>query len=356
MSESNNAVTHYDSVEENESAHKVFIQQQFLSVVNNRPNNIGNTCKLNADHVEFRSARGRPRGSTKFTWSHEDTDKLIDLWKSHGVLYDAMHPEYHRREVKEKAVDDIRNILNEFGVAVEAGDIHSKITSLKSYFCQERSKVAASKNYDVSNGGCGEESYVSRWRFYGKLQFLHDVMTPRHIHSESCCEMDCSSYINQPVSKKMKINSDESTVFSEPNTSMQSTENYQQTTDFLPSMTSILQPIRTSKTLDENSTKTVVGNTIPTNNIGKYELVNSRDNSVKTFSHHFHHGNNKSNNSAHERSEDEIFGELIVKKLQKIPDSPFKEELKLKMQQDINHYLYQPHFSVTPVTVVSTIP
>ena len=43
-----------------------------------------------------------------------------------------------------------------------------------------------------------------------------------------------------------------------------------------------------------------------------------------------------------EKSEDEIFCELLVKKLEKLPDGQEKEDVKMKMLMDLNKALFTP--------------
>ena len=53
----------------------------------------------------------------------------------------------------------------------------SKFTSLRSYFSQERAKVQAPS--------CDSADAVieSRWRFFPRLMFLNDSITPRSVYS-----------------------------------------------------------------------------------------------------------------------------------------------------------------------------
>ena len=75
--------------------------------------------------------------SDKFRWSDEATEALIDLWKNKPVLFQPTHADYHKRDKKERALADIKDALVETGIDVDISDLHSKMTSLKSYYCQE---------------------------------------------------------------------------------------------------------------------------------------------------------------------------------------------------------------------------
>ena len=45
-------------------------------------------------------------------WSEELVDVLIDLYRSHTCLYDIKAKNYHNREMKRKAIEDIAKKLN----------------------------------------------------------------------------------------------------------------------------------------------------------------------------------------------------------------------------------------------------
>ena len=123
-----------------------------------------------------KAPHGRPKWVNKFNWSDGSTELLIDLWQSKPILFDVKHPEYHKRDKKEKAISEIRKCMEDSGFNVDANDI--TFTSLRSYFSQERAKVTASKSGD------GADAVIeSRWKFFSRLMFLSDSITPRSIYS-----------------------------------------------------------------------------------------------------------------------------------------------------------------------------
>ena len=128
--------------------------------------------------VPVKAPRGRPKRVNKFNWSDGSTELLIDLWQSKPILFDAKHPEYHKRGKKEKTISEIRKCMEYSGFNVDANDITSKFTSLRSYFSQERAKVTASKSGD------GADAVIeSRWKFFRRVMFLSDSTTPRSVYS-----------------------------------------------------------------------------------------------------------------------------------------------------------------------------
>ena len=125
-----------------------------------------------------KGARGRPKMTDKFIWTDASTELLIDMWRDKDILFDVKHPEYYKREKKGNAIKEIRKALGCNGYHVDVIDINSKFTSLKSYFSQERAKVTASQSGDGT-----DNVYESRWKFYTRLTFLNDSMTPRGVYS-----------------------------------------------------------------------------------------------------------------------------------------------------------------------------
>ena len=126
--------------------------------------------------------RGRPKRkdtTLKFNWSDEHVDLLIELWNDREILYDVVHPDYHKKDKKEKIIEEIKTILSDKAIYVEVNGITAKFTSLKSYFCQERGKIAASK----TSGSGTNDVYISRWKFFSSLDFFGDSMTPRNVYS-----------------------------------------------------------------------------------------------------------------------------------------------------------------------------
>ena len=80
-----------------------------------------------ASHVEHEIEESQPnkqgtgRGKGK-KWSDSETDKLIDLLEKHFCLWDVSKKEYHLRNLRERAYEEMRDELD-----IEIADIKSKV-------------------------------------------------------------------------------------------------------------------------------------------------------------------------------------------------------------------------------------
>ena len=155
--------------------------------------------------VKRKDTRGRPKKDTsdKFHWSDEATEPLIDLWKNKPVLFQPTHADYHKRDKKERAPADIKDALVETGIDVDVSDLHSKMTSLKSYYCQQHGTTKASQHL---TGQGTENVFVSRWKFYKSLNFLNDTLTPRNTVSTRKSDTLQNSLLQTPKRKKRNDN------------------------------------------------------------------------------------------------------------------------------------------------------
>lgn len=129
---------------------------------------------------EPKKSRGRPQ---KQHWTHEWNDKateaLIDLWSTKEELYNKQHPQFYAKESKDRAVEEIKNALNERGFNVTESNILSKFQSLRTYFCTQRTKFASAKKSNSNTRYGGMDEGESKWRFYKNLMFLDDNMKQR---------------------------------------------------------------------------------------------------------------------------------------------------------------------------------
>ena len=66
--------------------------------------------------------------------------------------------------------------MSEQGYEFTIAQISAKLFSLKIYYCKEREKVTVSSKKNVSGT---DQLYKSKWRFYKRLNFLDDHITPR---------------------------------------------------------------------------------------------------------------------------------------------------------------------------------
>lgn len=108
-----------------------------------------------------RKERGRAR-----KWTELEIDQLIDLLEEKDCLWDVNTKDYHVRNKREKALEEMRDILD-----IDMADIKAKITSLRAQLGREIGKTKAKK----SGQGLGE-NYKSSWIYFDRLQFLVPIM------------------------------------------------------------------------------------------------------------------------------------------------------------------------------------
>ena len=95
---------------------------------------------------------------------------MIELWSSREPLFNAQHPSYADKNIRDNILTEIATEMN---IPKEA--LVKKMVSLKSYFGSIRSKVDASQK----SGAGADEAYQPTWPYYEPLQFLRDNIAPR---------------------------------------------------------------------------------------------------------------------------------------------------------------------------------
>ena len=92
-------------------------------------------------------------------WSEAETDQLIDLLEKHVCLWDVSKKEYHLRNVRERAYEQMRDELG-----INIADIKAKIMNLCSQLGREVSKTKYKKS-----GQSVSENYKSTWMYWDRL-------------------------------------------------------------------------------------------------------------------------------------------------------------------------------------------
>lgn len=127
-----------------------------------------------------KKGRGRPKkicdGVEIKEWSDDEIYKLIELWGKHDILYNCKHPLYHNKAEKTKSMEMLRERLDEAGVSATTRQIFDKLTTLRNYYGAVKRKSESLKR----QGFEGEDAYFCRWQFYQPLSFLEGTFSPRH--------------------------------------------------------------------------------------------------------------------------------------------------------------------------------
>ena len=107
----------------------------------------------------------------KRRWSDDEIENLIDLYESKPCLWDIFCKEYSKRDMKEKAMNEI---CEELSVSVD--EAKQKWMSLRAQFGRELKNSNKHKS-----GQSTDELYVSQWIFYDKMQFLQPMMKTKKV-------------------------------------------------------------------------------------------------------------------------------------------------------------------------------
>lgn len=272
--------------------------------------------ELNFSHPpEQKKSRGRPQ---KQHWTHEWNDKateaLIELWSSKEELYNKQHPEFYVKESKDRAVGEIKHSLNQRGFNVTESNILSKFQSLRTYFCTQRTKFASTKktNSRYSIGCAGAEEGESKWRFYKSLMFLDDNMKQRdgsqRKQSEYKCEYDGMAPPSFSLRSMVNIE--------------QPFRDYDPTPDFLNDAHD-LNGIHNNNSIDSSVSDHT--RLIDHNNISPSTGATGGNNTGVSMTPDM--------NSAKQKNEDLLFGELVGNMIHQLPAGQHKDMIKLEIQQ-----------------------
>ena len=96
----------------------------------------------------------------------QDEERLIDLLEQKTFLWDVGTKEYHLKNKREKAYEEMRDALD-----IDVANIKAKIMSIRPQLGKELNKTKTKKS-----GQGVDENHKSNWVFWQKLQFLIPVM------------------------------------------------------------------------------------------------------------------------------------------------------------------------------------
>jgi len=113
-----------------------------------------------------------------YDWKHEDTLKLIELWKGEESTYNKACMGYRDKSERARAYERIRDALDGSGISVSTDEIFSKMHSLRVYYCAKNLKAEEARH----KFGGEDEEHVT-WPYYGKLSFLKKNVNPRSASS-----------------------------------------------------------------------------------------------------------------------------------------------------------------------------
>ena len=109
--------------------------------------------KHSFNHLIFKMADSKCTNANKFRWDDEDVDKLIDLYEARPCLWDIADRSYSKRDIKEKALSEIKEELG-----IEIAVIKAKWNSMRAQHGRELTKENKTKS--VQSAGEDYESHL----------------------------------------------------------------------------------------------------------------------------------------------------------------------------------------------------
>ncbi|CAN7987392.1 unnamed protein product [Ixodes pacificus] len=106
------------------------------------------------------------------SFSQADETEMIGLIEERRYLWDAKDARYHRRDLKDKAYEDVAGVL---GPSFTGAAVKARFSNLRSQFQREIRKVKGSNK----SGTSPDDLYVPRWGHYVDLLFLQSAC-PQH--------------------------------------------------------------------------------------------------------------------------------------------------------------------------------
>ncbi|KAJ8938627.1 hypothetical protein NQ314_011407 [Rhamnusium bicolor] len=108
------------------------------------------------------------------SWTYEQVDLLIEQVEKNKCLYDLKDPAYHKKHMRNIALEEIKEALIAIRPKTTIEDILKKWKGLRSTYCAEKKKYISL----IKGAGSIEEIRPSNLWYYKKMMFLDDHITP----------------------------------------------------------------------------------------------------------------------------------------------------------------------------------
>ena len=147
--------------------------------------------KANLEEVELQetvvndatdTTKRKPKGKRKLTkktekktvitFSDDDKYELVELWEGESVLYDITDDDYRDKNKRSAA---FKRIIEEMTLeGITETDVNNCMKNLRTQYLKEKRKTDDS----VTTGKGTNDLYISKWKFYAPLSFLHPYCRP----------------------------------------------------------------------------------------------------------------------------------------------------------------------------------
>ncbi|KAK9744622.1 Alcohol dehydrogenase transcription factor Myb/SANT-like [Popillia japonica] len=130
------------------------------------------------------------------SWSHEQVEELIELYKARPCLYAIKTPQYKNRHARTKALEEIETALKNIRRNTTVAEIKAKINTLRSNFLAEVRKI---KN--IKSGAGEDEVYTTTLWYFDLMYFILEHTAPRGTEDSISDAVMSSSSGNTAVSE-----------------------------------------------------------------------------------------------------------------------------------------------------------
>ena len=278
-----------------------------------------------------KSDKERMEAGIRREWDDGEILRLIELWELNDVLYDSNHPMYYVHAERKLAMD---MISAELGIGLK--DVHDKMHSLRTYFSSQKQKqdTAARKGWNNP----------SRWKFFDKLSFLKGQVQTRESRRE---EQMAASQIDLHVPPKYmpQIAADNCRVSSTAvyayNTDrdvkpllIRNHEGSNRMQQHMDAPQHIHPPVQylPQTSPSPHPRQRHVSEASSADEYREVVMVEPPEIKASSSEHHPPQVHEASVVRYSRKTDDELFGDLVVNTLSKISDEQLKERVKIEVQ------------------------
>ena len=86
-----------------------------------------------------------PKNEATRSWTDDEVNVLIEAWAKHENLYNTKHKTYFNRDIRQKSLTSMENMLNDNGITATVKQIGKKLTDLKNYYGDQKRMIESSK-------------------------------------------------------------------------------------------------------------------------------------------------------------------------------------------------------------------
>uniref|UniRef100_A0A1Y1MXA0 MADF domain-containing protein n=1 Tax=Photinus pyralis TaxID=7054 RepID=A0A1Y1MXA0_PHOPY len=130
------------------------------------------------------------------SWSNDQVSLLIEQYQQHECLYFVQHRDYHNKNRRNAALQQICEKMNQIRPNTSIHEIQKKWNGIRNTYASERRKSIASSR----SGAGSEDIYIPSLWYYEKLVFLNEHLNIRKSVSSYATEESENYLTDSPTS------------------------------------------------------------------------------------------------------------------------------------------------------------